>query len=633
MSRHPTHWKEALHPRIPGGHGHGGEFAPRGGVSGAPKAPAGVVRKRPGQIQTGDLVLDSTGQPRKIRYAFLRPVGHDDHPGDAKVSKYVLYDWHGKIVRTRHGGGVSGTSLVDTVGPDWASKAADQVDQVKTGGEKLSTKGTGQTRRRPSAIGRGDVIVDSTGNARVVARATKYKAGHSPHMSFTKVSTYTFYDEAGDPIETRHGMGVSGTSLVEVVARRDGPPPPPKVNVVIRSFKDRIDDPAAIARFKAWETDMAKPGRIEQAETRREFEIRAYEKRLRSVEVGLKNLEFNVKQIYRNSALSDAEYQDAMDRETAGQRSEIAGIQKILAGLRDPNQHTVNYMSGLDEPHRGTARRLPAIPPNPDRPLAIYGDMLNAVDDTWHTYVALDALEQRVPSVLHQKVATHMAGARNGGIFVGAVPTPDLDDLQDLRNQEPRGWGHGHTWQEVDGVHRGGSDRVVGVGFTANTVSGIAKARGHHNMEGSPLSGSIVDGTVTLHEFGHALSDALTTSDGRRASEDPDYRRLHAAVVKQAGSRLNPYFRQETNGDPSAGAEEFFAEAFGIWARFDGTPLVDRFGNPIPAKDITQPGYPEISGGPVTWQEKMIQYEFGVDIKLARRLSKYFYQVLQEQGG
>jgi hypothetical protein len=167
----------------------------------------------------------------------------------------------------------------------------------------------------------------------------------------------------------------------------------------------------------------------------------------------------------------------------------------------------------------------------------------------------------KIPAELHQIVAgemlvkryrPEMPGARPGapGIFVGAVPVSELDHLDDLKGEKPRGWHEGATFDEVDGVFRPGT-MTVAVGHTHN-----AEHREHSAAE---------------HEFGHALDQALGNismrdeplSGGRRASLTSEFTTLHTRMAAVAGPGINPYFLQPDE----AGPVEFFAESFAVWGR------------------------------------------------------------------
>jgi hypothetical protein len=192
-----------------------------------------------------------------------------------------------------------------------------------------------------------------------------------------------------------------------------------------------------------------------------------------------------------------------------------------------------------------------------DRPLAVYGDLLHIEDDDQATYRHLRDLSL-VPAELHALVARVMATERgrlpvNGkstGIWLGSRPVPRLDHAQALATEEPRGWGSGRTWNEVDGAYSPHERRLM-VGVSTSSPS-----RGEH-------------GQPALHEFGHAVDHAiggiLRETDRNfpdRAAHDPEWRKVHAQVVAAAPD-MNPYFKQ----DGEAGPVEMWAEAFGEWAR------------------------------------------------------------------
>jgi hypothetical protein len=188
---------------------------------------------------------------------------------------------------------------------------------------------------------------------------------------------------------------------------------------------------------------------------------------------------------------------------------------------------------------------------DPARPLAVYGDLLHAYDNSQASHRHLQELS-RIPAELHQIVAGEMAmhrarkeGEETPGVYVGGVPVSELDGLGRLKGEKPRGWRENSTFDEVDGVFSGG---VLASGHTAAA-----------DRKGDSSAG---------HEFGHALDWALAriaTRKGRFVGEmsaDEDFTALHDRVRVNHGPGISPYYLQEGQ----AGRSEFFAESFEQWA-------------------------------------------------------------------
>ena len=146
------------------------------------------------------------------------------------------------------------------------------------------------------------------------------------------------------------------------------------------------------------------------------------------------------------------------------------------------------------------------------------------VDDSRFAQAAVRSLE-RVPKAYHARVIPNMFPRnKNAGIYIGNRPITELGyDTSHLGS--PRGWPPGSRWADVGGVYI--------------------------PAEPTMLVGSKGGPDTALHEFGHAVDDALgDPSQGKVFAE------LHGQIAKCA--RLEPYLTQ-LNG---AGQEELFAEAF-----------------------------------------------------------------------
>lgn len=144
----------------------------------------------------------------------------------------------------------------------------------------------------------------------------------------------------------------------------------------------------------------------------------------------------------------------------------------------------------------------------------------------------LDHLSRIDPRVLH-RVAHEQHGVDWQGVFIGARPLPELDDLDRLSGVHPRGWPEGSTWDIVGGA--GGADQAT------VSVTGI--------------SGSL---STSLHEFGHAIGFRLAVA-GRPVHDNltfvEHHRRLHP--------KLREYEQQDGPGG-EAGRQEMFAESVAV---------------------------------------------------------------------
>jgi hypothetical protein len=208
---------------------------------------------------------------------------------------------------------------------------------------------------------------------------------------------------------------------------------------------------------------------------------------------------------------------------------------------------------------------------DPENPLAAYGDRLVMHDESEVTRRHLRELEQHMPLGAHRALRDYLAEREGGGIYIGASAVPDLDELSELRTEQPRGWADGSTWMDVAGVYDP-KRRVVGAGG------------------GSVRHGSA---SLVLHESGHALDEAL---GGRGlASDSSEFRAVHERfelAVRELGSVANPYYVKD--GNPSGHRSEAWAEGFAAWARWrDEDP--DRFARRIlqtfgvPVRDRSEP--------------------------------------------
>lgn len=281
------------------------------------------------------------------------------------------------------------------------------------------------------------------------------------------------------------------------------------------------------------------------------------------------------------------------------------GVRTDAAELDAPDSHSVQ--------HFGAAQQF-----DPERPLAVYGDMLH-FDDTWLSYVALDSLERRVPPEYHAAMAEYLAEMGGGMWFSGSQTIPSLDSLHRLRGQQPRGWEVGKTWDDVDGVVSGGS--TLAVTNTANTRSHRYSRQSSRSSAGLPSEG--VDPSATLHEFGHLVDAALgkRLSGGyERASQQRGWRMLYNEVAAEAGAGLNPYFRQHKKGskklDVESSSEELWADVFGTWVSVDEGSA----GGTFTYFDGKKPGVAK----PLTGRIRLIAATYDVPYSTAYRLNEYF---------
>lgn len=253
-------------------------------------------------------------------------------------------------------------------------------------------------------------------------------------------------------------------------------------------------------------------------------------------------------------------------------------------------------------------RRMQAENPefDPSNPLAYYGDMLHIEDDSIHTYVALDALEQHYPPILHRIAAEYLGGTNDGGIWIGAKPLPELDDMRRrLAGSKPGGDWKGDTrgWAAPDGVVSSG--RHVAVGYSANTESHRVTRRQQY---GRPD----VDASAASHEFGHLLDRAIGYAEHGRyrkeASEQRLFRLIYGRVKRDAGNRLQPHFRQRGDAGPS----EVWAEGLEIWGN-GGT------------QQTSAPGY-----GHLTRREFAAIQKFRIEASTAKDLMAYYDRLFGE---
>lgn len=170
-------------------------------------------------------------------------------------------------------------------------------------------------------------------------------------------------------------------------------------------------------------------------------------------------------------------------------------------------------------------------------PLALYGDMLHH-DGTAFSAGILETLIEVDPR-WHLAVARHLSAHPDGGLYIGAQPVTELDDLGYLQHIPPSGdWAHvpGASFADVNGVYVD-HVRVVAIGLTPNALGrGLGRA-------------------TALHEFGHGLDYALGQD-----SQNDRWEGIHSGLVRTARG-LNPHF----NRDNAAGRAETWAETWYLY--------------------------------------------------------------------
>lgn len=321
--------------------------------------------------------------------------------------------------------------------------------------------------------------------------------------------------------------------------------------------------PGQTARMAAWRADASQSPRL-RVPTIREDNIARYERDIAEGEAKLKEAKKKARARVRKKYPSsdgytkrDWDYYVNDDDEVRAAERDLYHPRLWLEHTRqpDPNPDTEAY---LNQP--GSSAAVLDGELDRERPLAVYGDLLNIQDNDQATFRHLADLEL-VPAELHAIVAGAMFHERHrwsnpeigraAGIWVGSRPVPELNHSEDLATVRPRGWDENKTWAHVDGAYRQGSRTII---------VGVSPASSHRGEHGQPA----------LHEFGHALdhavSDVLRRDDPNfpsEASRDPAWLKIWRQTV-EAAPNINPYFRQMEN---DAGAEEFWAEAFAEWSR------------------------------------------------------------------
>jgi hypothetical protein len=513
--------------------------------------------------------------------------------------------------RWPRGSGDKSGEFRDT-GPDWAQTAA-----LPAG--RYGSIATGQTSQCP-VCGRTVKVVGTTGK----------QSTHNGEQGKRCEGSGTVADSI-QVQDVRVRRAEPPRRNQEVVA----PPPPPKVRPGRPTAQ--IDDPVALDRFINWQTHAARRPYEEVPVPKRERQIAAAVAEVQDLTRDLQRARSSARHDIANELMREHgwaqwgripfEERQVMVDEEADQRAAVVRAKKNLedhqAYLDDLRTQPPGFYSqrlgvripmDADDPDPYQNRRALRGPIDPANPLAIYGDWLRIPNPDWLTYQALDSLEQRVPPQLHELLAQHLVqrpASNSVGIWIsGQRAVPDMDDLGDLRNKQPRGWHKGATWKEVDGVVRGGV--TMAVGYTDNYEAALRQQQ--RIRRGTPMEDKPFDASATLHEFGHMIDSAIGDGDPSagvrfglgRASSRRLWRLVHGEVLREAGHGLNPYYKQRGG----AGAEEFFADAFGRWAESDptSTPLMPS----------------------ITWRQRHIAAAYDIPYGVAVKVDEYFDRLVRD---
>lgn len=360
--------------------------------------------------------------------------------------------------------------------------------------------------------------------------------------------------------------------------------PPPRPQVEMGRPKESVaasGETAAILRMSQWMTQTGRQGPLAQNPRA------AHEAELQSLQKKLQGAQTDARTARRN-------YEFHMDRHGREGQWSYDDVLKLEGMVRTYESQIRQRQEMVD--------RYPAF--DPANPLAYYGHMLQLEDDTWHTYAALDALEQNYPPLLHKIAAEYLASTLRGGIWIGAKPVPELDDMRrNLRGSKPGGdWKNDpRGWAAVDGVFSDGKYMIVG--HTDNTES-------HRETRRRLYGQTQVDASAASHEFGHLLDRAIGYANNGRYREDASEQRLfrliYGRIKREGGSALQPHFRQ--SGD--AGPSEVWAEGLEIWGNGGTDPSPHHRG--------------------LTRREWAALQKFRIDTSTARDLMRYYDRLFAE---
>lgn len=197
---------------------------------------------------------------------------------------------------------------------------------------------------------------------------------------------------------------------------------------------------------------------------------------------------------------------------------------------------------------------------DPERPLAVYGDLLTMHDNNEMTHHHMLDLQQIDPHV-HGVVAKHLAedfehehGKDGAGIYVGSHDVTKLDDLKtlDFGASNRPDVGDMRTAEQVGGVFQGHSGKT-----------GIGHAEDWYMKDG--LHGNH---STARHEVGHAYDNATANGGAGemgRASQTEEFQKIYQSFRDDQDKLTNKASDYFLGGDHFRGRKETFAEAFSIY--------------------------------------------------------------------
>lgn len=339
-------------------------------------------------------------------------------------------------------------------------------------------------------------------------------------------------------------------------------------------FKEPLE-PAQVKLMAAWRADAARPPRMRTL-TKREENIARHRQEVAEGEKALKEARKKARARVRKKYPASDGYEKRDWDYYVNEDDAVLQAERDLHFPRIWLEHAQQPDSNPDTEAflNKPGDSLPVLEGelNRDRPLAVYGDLMHIEGDDQATFRHLRDLSL-VPAELHAIVARMMHHRRHrwskpddprmgaaAGVWVGSRPVTELnhsEDLTDVPTSENDstvdGYRDDRLWHDVDGVYRG---------FSGTLIAGVTDASQHRGEHGQPA----------LHEFGHALDDAVGTvlteqgeslGVGGWASTSPEWRALWRQMVAAAPD-MNPYFSKQGEDKSS---REMWAEGFGEWAR------------------------------------------------------------------
>ena len=221
----------------------------------------------------------------------------------------------------------------------------------------------------------------------------------------------------------------------------------------------------------------------------------------------------------------------AVNAVMTGSREEIAAVLKSLSDLaaQEAKRQRDAHLAAAQDRIRKAHQAHMAMQTGLKGAKAALGPLLDIRDEGTAVVKKHLADLALAPAGLHQR----LKDAGLAGVFVGAVPYPELDDNQRLRGVRPRGWPEGSTWQDVAAGYD--PERRMAAVWSAEPTGSASEM---------------------LHEYGHAVGHLLEYYD------DP---RLIAAHRRLYGELLT-FYRQGGPGG-AAGRSELLAEGFAIYLK------------------------------------------------------------------